>query len=70
MSAIGLNIFEITVGIKKYKSIIKKKRKNHDKIILLAKNKLNNFIMIFFSVNNVLKEYNNIKKPIENPNNS
>ena len=34
-SAIGLKICAITAGIKKYKSIIKKKK--HDKIILLAK---------------------------------
>ena len=39
-SAIGLNIFEITGGTKKYKSIIKKKKK-HDKIVLLAKSKSN-----------------------------
>ena len=31
-SAIGLKICEITAGIKKCKSIIKKKEKNHDKI--------------------------------------
>ena len=29
-------------GIKKHKSIIKKKRKKRDKIVLLAKSKLNN----------------------------
>ena len=40
-SAIGLKICAITAGIKKYKSIIKKKKKKHDKIILLAKSKLN-----------------------------
>ena len=38
--AIGLKICAITAGIKKYKSIIKKKKK-HDKIVLLAKSKLN-----------------------------
>ena len=38
-SAIGLKFFAITAGMKKYKSIIKKKR--HDKIVLLAKSKLN-----------------------------
>ena len=31
----------IAAGIKKYKSIIKKKKKKHDKIVLLAKSKLN-----------------------------
>ena len=40
ISAIGLKICVITAGIKKYKSIIKKKRKKHDKIVLLAKSKL------------------------------
>ena len=40
-SAIGLKLLAITAGIKKYKSIIKKKKKKHDKIVLLAKSKLN-----------------------------
>ena len=40
-SAVGLKICAITAGIKKYKSIIKKKKKKHDKIALLAKIKLN-----------------------------
>ena len=40
-SAIGLKICTITTGIKKYKSIIKKKKKKHDKIVLLAKSKVN-----------------------------
>ena len=40
-SAIGLKFFAITAGIKKYKSITKKKKKKHNKIILLAKTKLN-----------------------------
>ena len=40
-SAIGLKICATTAGIKKYKSIIKKKKKKHDKIVLLAKSKLN-----------------------------
>ena len=39
-SAVVIKIFAITAGIKKYKSIIKKK-KNHDKIVLLEKDKLN-----------------------------
>ena len=38
-SAIGLKISVITAGIKKHKSIIKKKK--HDKMLLLAKYKLN-----------------------------
>ena len=36
-SGIGLKIYAITAGIKKYKSIIKKKKKKHDKIALQAK---------------------------------
>ena len=36
-SAVGLKICVLTAGIKKYKSIIKKKKKKHDKIALLAK---------------------------------
>ena len=39
-SAIGLKICAITAGFKKYKSIIKKKKK-HDKMVLLAKSQLN-----------------------------
>ena len=39
-SAIGLKICVITAEIKKYKSIIQKKRKKHDKIVLLAKSQL------------------------------
>ena len=38
-SATGLKFFAITVGIKKYKSIIKKEK--HDEVVLLAKSKLN-----------------------------
>ena len=38
-SAIGLKICAITAGIKK--SITKKKKKNHDEIVLLVKDKLN-----------------------------
>ena len=40
-SAMGLKIRAITAEIKKYKSIIKKKKIKHDKIVLLAKSKLN-----------------------------
>ena len=39
-SSIGLKISAITVGIKKCKSIITKKKKKHDKIVLLEKSKL------------------------------
>ena len=40
-STIGLKLCAITAGIKTYKSIIKKKKKNHVEIVLLAKTKLN-----------------------------
>ena len=40
-SAIGLNICAITAGIKNYKSVIKKNKNKHDKIVLLVKSKLN-----------------------------
>ena len=79
-SAIGLKICAITVGIKKFKSIIKKKKKKHDKIVLLAKSKLNSIEVLiskalinsvishdeFVLINNVLKEYNAMKKEIKN----
>ena len=47
-SATGLESFAITAGIKKYKSIIKKKKKKHDivNVVLLAKSKLN-YIEVF-----------------------
>ena len=47
-SAVGLNICAITARIRKYKSIIKKKRKKHDKIVLLAKTKLNTKEVLIF----------------------
>ena len=39
-SAVGLKACGITSGSKTYKPIIKKKRKKHDKILLLGKAKL------------------------------
>ena len=80
-SAIGLKICAITAGIKKFKSIIKEKKETHDKIVLLAKCKLNtlevfismalinsvvSYEIYIFLINNVLKEYNEKKKEIEN----
>ena len=38
---VNINIYEITAGIKKYKSIIKRKEKKHHKIVLLEKYKFN-----------------------------
>ena len=69
-SAIGLKICATTAGIKKYESIIKKKKTKHDKTVLLAKPKLNRIEVLiskaligsnigndqFILINNVLKE--------------
>ena len=38
-SAVGIKICAITAEIKKFKSIIKKKKKEHDKLVLLGKDK-------------------------------
>ena len=79
-SVIGLKINAITAGIKKYKSIIKKKKKKHDKIVLLAKSKLNSIEVLiskalidsvishdeFVLINNVLKDYDKMKEEIKN----
>ena len=79
-SAIGLKICEIAAGIKKYESIIKKKK--HDKIVLLAKSKLNSIEVLiskalidsnishdeFVLINNVLKEFYDMKEEIKNSN--
>ena len=68
-SAIGLKICAITAGNKKYNSIIQKKKKKHDKIVLLAKSQLNKSEILiskslidlniihdeFVLINNVLK---------------
>ena len=40
-SAVGIEIFAISAGIKKYKSITKKKKKKHDYTVLSGINKLN-----------------------------
>ena len=42
ISTVGLKICARAVAIEKYKSITKKNRKKHDRIVLWAKNKLNN----------------------------
>ena len=45
-SSIGLKICVITAGIKQYKSIIKKKKKKRDKIVVLEKSKLNSIAFL------------------------
>ena len=78
--AIGLKTCATAAGIIKYKSIIKKKKKRHDKIVFLAKSKLNSIEVLlskalidsnisheeFVLINNVLKEYGNMKKETKN----
>ena len=49
-SAIGLKTCVITAGIRKCKSIIKKKRKRHDKKVLLAKDKLNSIEVLILKI--------------------
>ena len=79
-SAIGLNICGITAGIKKYKSIIKRKKNKHDKILSLAKSKLNSTVVLiskalidlnishdeFLLTNNVPKELDDTKEELKN----
>ena len=48
--ATELKIFAISSAIKMYKSIIKEKKKKHDKIVLLTKSKLNNIEVLIFKV--------------------
>ena len=60
----------MTAGIKNYKSIIKKNKKN-DKILLLTKAKLNNIKISHISYNqfvsvNMLRKYDDIKEAIKN----
>ena len=80
-SAMGIKICAINEGLEEYKSIIKKKNKKHDKIVLVVKNKLNTIQALvskalidsyishneFISVNNVLTEYNKTKEEIKEP---
>ena len=80
--AIGVKICIITTGIKKYDLMNKKKGKKHDKIVLLAKSKLNSIEVIiskalidsniihdeFVLINNVLKECYDMKEEIKNSN--
>ena len=81
-SAIGLKICAITLRTKKFKSIIKKKKKKHNKIILLAKSKLYLIEALFSKalidsnishdefilINNLLKEYADMKEETKNLN--
>ena len=78
-SAIGLQICAIASGTKKYKSIIMKKKKKDDKIVLLAKCKLNSIEVLnsmalidsnifhdeHLLIINELKKYRNMKEEIK-----
>ena len=78
---VPVGITAITARIKKFKSIIKKKKKKHDKIVLLGKDQLNTTEVLiskalinsyishdeFVSVNNALREYYEMKEEIKNP---
>ena len=78
-STIGLQLSPIAAGIKTFKSIIKKKKEKHNKRVLLAKSKLNVIKVLisktladsvisydeFVLINNILKEYNEIKEEMK-----
>ena len=75
-SAIKLQSCAITSGIKKYKSIIKKKEKKHEKIVFLAKTNLSSIEVVICKVltdsyinhdevvlvNDVINEYDDMKE--------
>ena len=70
----------VNVGIKKYKSIIKKRKMKHYKLVFLAKSKWNRTKVLFskdlidrnishdqfVSINNMLKVYDDMKEKINN----
>ena len=79
-SAIWSKISAIAAGFKRHKSIIKKKKKKYDKIVFLEKSKWNKKIKVLISealldsntsydqlasINNALKEYNEMKEKIK-----
>ena len=77
-SAVEIKIWAINSGIKKYKSIIQKKKKD-DKVVLLENNKFNTIEVLisqalidlyishddFVSVKNSLKGYNEMRDEIK-----
>ena len=78
-SAVEMTICTITARIKKYKSIIKKKKKKHNKIVFLWNTKLDPIEFLIskslidsyishdesVSVNYLLREYNEMKQQIK-----
>ena len=79
-SAVGIKICVVTAGIEKYKLIMKKNKKKHGKIVFLGKDKLNTTEVLiskalinsyisheeFVLVNNLLREFNEMKEEIKN----
>ena len=77
--ATGLKICAINSRIRKYKSIVKKKKNKHDKIVFSANAKLNGMEVAickalinsdiihneFVLINNTLKEYGDMKEEIK-----
>ena len=77
--AVGIKVFAITSGIKKCKSIIRKKKKKHDRIVLLGRPKLDTFEILllkalidsfirhdkFVSVDSMLREYNEMEEEMK-----
>ena len=74
-SAVEIKICAITAGTKVYQSVIKKRKRNYDKIVLLGNDKVNTLEVVIskalidsyishegvVSVDNVLREYNETK---------
>ena len=75
-SGIGSKVYAITAAIEKYKSIIKKRKKKHDEIVLAAKSKLNSIEVLVSKalIGSVIsdankycaKRYNEMKVEIKN----
>ena len=80
--AIELKICATTEASKNYNSVIQKKNKKHDKLVLLAKSKLNSIGVLIsnvlvdsdiihdepVSMNNALKDFYDMKEEIQNSN--
>ena len=77
---IGLKICVIVARIKNCKSRNRKNKRNRDKIVLLAKSKLNSIEVLIYKdsniihdefvlINNLLKEFYDMKEEIKNSNN-
>ena len=71
-STVGLWICALAAAIKSVNQLLRKKKKKHDKIVLIGKSKLNTIevliskVLICFS-DNALKECNEMKEAIQHP---